>query len=182
MDANDVIADGRVARVRELKTEVARLKSELAAAQNSLAAWERHFDWAVLAARDADRLPQGGRIVIVDGWNVQLGARGPNGTPRARRERVLDSARRHLAANPLDFVWVVFDGPRENAEEPEAGRLRTYFTGGEGAQRADRAICDYLHMLVLAGRHARALVVTDDKRLRRSVEALGFECFAAESF
>ena len=182
MNANDVIADGRVAHVRELKAEVARLRSELAAAKNALASWESHFEWAVAAARDADRLPPDGRVVVVDGWNFQLGAHGRGGAPAVRRGHAVDAARRHLAANPHDFAWVVFDGPRENAEESADARLRTYFTGGEGLQRADRVICDYLRMLRLVGRSVRVMVVTDDKALRRQAASLGAEILPADSF
>ena len=182
MNANDVIADGRVDRIRELKAEVACLSAELSATKNALASWERHFEWAVVAVRDADRMTPDGRIVVVDGWNFQLGSRGRGGVPAVRRGRAVDAARRHLAANPHDFVWVVFDGPRENAEESADARLRIYFTGGEGSQRADRAICDYLRMLRLAGRNSSVILVTDDDALRRQAASLGAEILPADSW
>ena len=57
MNSNDVIRDTRVAHVRELKAEIARLKSELSDALDELGAWRAHFDLAVLAARDAAAVP-----------------------------------------------------------------------------------------------------------------------------
>ena len=70
MTSNDIVRDARIAHVRELKAEVARLKAELAAAQQACATWEHHFALALAAARDVDRLPNGGTMLILDGWNI----------------------------------------------------------------------------------------------------------------
>ena len=51
MTSNDIFQDARVAHVRELKAEVARLKAELAAAQEACATWEHHFALALAVAR-----------------------------------------------------------------------------------------------------------------------------------
>ena len=74
MTVNDIVKDARVAHVRELKAEIASLKASLAAAQAACAAWESHFALALAAARDAARLPDGGDVLILDGWNIVYNA------------------------------------------------------------------------------------------------------------
>ncbi|MCQ2388726.1 MAG: NYN domain-containing protein [Kiritimatiellae bacterium] len=166
MNAQGIFADARVAHVRELKAEVARLKAELASAQNSLRAWENHFADALLAAFDADRLEPGGELLVVDGWNAQFAA----GVDKDRHA-VVDAAKAWLAAHPKARAWVVFDGDRANARCE--GRLRVSFTGGQGPHRADKAICDFVHMLRRTGRATPVTVVTRDKDFRKKAEALG---------
>lgn len=178
MTAHDIFTDSRVARVRELKTELYRLNGELAQTRAELEGLRTHFALALAAARDAETLPEGGRLAIIDGWNALLGSAS-----------LLTSAERHLAdaprkrgilrahvrtwldAHPLDRAWIVFDGPQADGETE--GRLRVSFTGGEGPHRADRLICDYLRMCRYAGTAHRIHVFTEDADFRRAAAALG---------
>lgn len=164
MTANDVIRDSRVEHVRELKAEISRLKEQLSAANNELGEWRAHFDLAVLAASDAARVPNGGRIVIVDGCNLLFN--------EFRRDKPALLA----AASAIDagFVWVVFDGPRENAQCD--GRMRVSYTGGTGTQRADRLVTDYVRMLRRSGDRHEVVVVTGDRDFRKAVEKEGATC------
>ena len=52
MTTNDIIRDSRVAHVRTLKAELARVTAARDAARQQVAAWEHHFALAVLAARN----------------------------------------------------------------------------------------------------------------------------------
>jgi len=166
VNSQALFADARVAHVRELKAEVTRLKAALASAQNSLRAWENHFGEALLAAFDADKLEEGGELLLVDGWNMQFAV----GIAKDRHA-VVDATKAWLVAHPKARAWVVFDGNRENAWCED--RLRVSFTGGEGLHRADKAICDYIHMLRRTGRVTPVTVVTRDKDFREKAEALG---------
>ena len=176
MDAQGVIDESRLTHLRELKTAVARLKSENAVLRDENAALKAHLDFAILAARDLAALEGDARLVIVDGWNLVLGAR-KFGLDRTRlfaqakdRKDLEAQARRHLAERPQDLVWIVLDGPRFATWTD--GRLRVSYTGGEGAHRADRFICDFLRMAAFRGDVSRISVVTNDKDFQRSVNRL----------
>ncbi len=164
MNSNDVIRDARVEHVRELKAEIARLKAGLSAATDELGEWRAHFDLALLAAADAAKVPPGGRIVIVDGCNLLF------------NEFRRDKAALLAAAGAVEagFVWVVFDGPRENSRAE--GRMRVSYTGGTGTQRADRLVTDYVRMLRRAGDTHEVVVVTGDRDFRKAVEKEGAKC------
>lgn len=166
MDAQDVILGSRVAHVRELKTEVARLKADNARLRDENAELREHFGMALLAAEDLSALAPGGRFVIVDGWNMILGSR------RLARDRdeLVALARRHLDEHPGDFVWIVFDGPRENSRTE--GRLRITYTGGTGPHRADRFVCDFLRMARLSGDISRIDVMTNDSDFAKEVRRI----------
>ena len=166
MGAQDLILGARVAHLRELKSEVARLKSECAALRDENAALNAHMELAALAARDLAALPPGGRLVIVDGWKLILGAKKEAKDPAELVER----AKRRVAENPADRVWIVFDGPKENSRVD--GGVRISYTGGKGPHRADRLICDYLRMARLSGDVSRLEVVTNDKDFRRDADRL----------
>lgn len=177
MTSNEIFQNSRVAHVRELKAEVARLREELAQTRAELEGLRSHFALALEAARDADRIPAGGRLVIVDGWNALLGSASVL-PPAERRlpipekeERLRALVRTRLDAHPLDFAWIVFDGARPGGTSED--RLRITFTGGEGPHRADRLVCDYLRMRRLSGSAQTVLVVTDDRDFRHEAESLG---------
>ena len=55
------------------------------------------------------------------------------------------------------------------------GRLRVSYTGGTGAHRADRLVCDYLRMRRYGGQKGRVVVVTNDKDFGKEAERLGAE-------
>ena len=165
-DSQDIMLGARVAHVRELKAEVAALKADNIRLRDELESLRSHFDLALTAAADLRRLSGGGRMILVDGWNLILGAH------REARDRDELVARweRHLAEHPSDAVWIVFDGPREHAEN--RGRLRISYTGGTGAHRADRLICDFLRMASYLGLADRVEVRTDDRDVLRTVRRL----------
>lgn len=166
MSAQDVILGARVAHLGELRAEVARLKAENARLRDENAALAHHFDLALLAAEDLRTLPPDGRLVVLDGWNLVLGAQKEAHTPEELVARTKD----YLSAHPSDRAWIVFDGPSENAFAD--GRLRVSYTGGTGLHRADRFIVDFLRMARYRGDLARVKVRTFDKDLRRAVTRL----------
>ena len=61
-------------RVRELQTALSRAAAENTRLREENEMLKAHFDLAVLAAADLAALPEGGKLVIVDGWNMILGA------------------------------------------------------------------------------------------------------------
>ena len=166
MNAQDMIEAARLVRVRELQTALTK-----AAAKNLRLKTENemlfaHFDLAILAANDLAALPPDGRLVIVDGWNMILGA---NKVAKDRAELVAQ-AKAHVAEHPSDFVWIVLDGPR--ASSSVDGRVRVSYTGGVGAHRADKFICDFLKMARFRGDIRRVEVRTDDKDFKKEVKRI----------
>ena len=164
--------DSHLTRMRALKDENARLKDELARACQERDSLRQHFALALLAARDAERLPPGGTLLIVDGWNAILGSENVriNGET-GWREQLNDIVAKRLEKNPNDLAWIVFDGHDVNGATE--GRMRTSYTGGTGAHRADRLVCDYLRMRKYAGANGSVTVVTNDKDFRKEAERLG---------
>lgn len=166
MGSQDIMLGARVAHLRELKTEVAALKAENARLRDESAALSAHFDLALLAALDMRDLPNDARLVIMDGWNLILGAKKEARSPEELESR----ARRRLGERPDDLVWIVFDGPRACSRVD--GRLRVSYTGGTGPHRADRLICAYLRMARLSGDISRIEVETNDRDFLREVGRL----------
>ena len=58
--------------IRELKAEVAKLKAENSKLHDENAQIHAHLDLALTAARDLESLPDGGKLVLVDGWNLLI--------------------------------------------------------------------------------------------------------------
>ena len=166
MKSQQIIMDSRVAHVRELKTEVARLRAENASLRAENEELSHHLDLAMLAAEDLRGLSPDGKLVIVDGWNLVLGAENEAKSP----SELIEQAKRHLGDCPQDFVWIVFDGPRENSRVE--GRLRVSYTGGTGPHRADRFICDFIRMARFRGDISRIVVKTHDKDFSKEVNRL----------
>jgi hypothetical protein len=50
--------------------------------------------------------------------------------------------------------------------------MRITYTGGEGVQRADKMICDYLRMANFAGKISNVEVLTRDKKLIAEIEKI----------
>ena len=174
MTTNDIFRDTRVAHVRELKAEVARLKEELARTRAAHAGLEGHFALALAAARDAERMPPNAELLIVDGWNAVIGTRRLDDAARhARRDRLVADLRACVATDPRLRVWALFDGAEMRAEAEADGRLRVGYTGGTGAHRVDRMVCDYLRMRKILGLNHAVTVVTDDKDFAKEAAALG---------
>jgi len=166
MRSQQIIMDSRVAHVRELKTEISRLRAENSALRAENEELSHHLDLAMLAAEDLRGLSPEGKLVIIDGWNMVLGSKNEARNPA----ELIDQAKRHLGDCPRDFVWIVFDGPRENSRVE--GRLRVSYTGGTGPHRADKFICDFIRMARFRGDIAKIVVKTHDKDFAKEVERL----------
>lgn len=161
-----MIEAARLVRVRELQTALTKAAAENLRLKTENEMLFAHFDLAVLAANDLAALPPDGRLVIVDGWNMILGA---NKVAKDRAELVAQ-AKAHVAEHPSDFVWIVLDGPR--ASSSVDGRVRLSYTGGVGAHRADKFICDFLKMARFRGDLRRIEVRTDDKDFKKEVKRI----------
>lgn len=166
MSSQDLMMLSRVVHVRELKAEISRLKAENSSLRDEMASLKAHFSLALTAMEDMRSVPDGGKTILVDGWNVILGAK----KDAHSRGELLAKWRKHLEDNPGDFVWIVFDGPVENVENE--GRLRVSYTGGTGPHRADRFICDYVRAVRYLGLPGRIEVVSNDRDLLKSVSAI----------
>ena len=161
-----MIEAARLVRVRELQTALTKAAAENLRLKTENEMLFAHFDLAILAASDLAALPPDGRLVIVDGWNMILGA---NKVAKDRAELVAQ-AKAHVAEHPSDFVWIVLDGPR--ASSSVDGRVRVSYTGGVGAHRADKFICDFLKMARFRGDIRRVEVRTDDKDFKKEVKRI----------
>ena len=166
MKPQQIIMDSRVAHVRELKTEIARLREENTTLRTENEELSHHMDLAILAAEDLRGLSPEGKLVIVDGWNMVLGSQNMAKNPA----ELMEWAKRRLGDRPQDLIWIVFDGPRESSRVE--GRIRVSYTGGTGPHRADRFICDFLRMARFRGDVSRIEVVTRDKDFLKSVTRL----------
>ena len=161
-----MVEAARLTRVRELQTALTNAAAENRRLREENETLAAHFDLALLAMGDLAALPPDGRLVVVDGWNMILGSK-----KEARdRDDLVRQAREHAAAHPSDFVWIVLDGPRAAASAE--GRVRVSYTGGVGAQRADRFICDFLRTARLRGDLKRIEVRTNDKELMKDVRRI----------
>ena len=197
MTAQQIMQDSYLVRMRALKDEVARLKDELQLACAERDSLRQHFALALLAARDADQIPPGGALLVVDGWNAIFGsirlkrldeqiadqaAPVPESPPahptQGWRKQLIAVVRQWLDARPDDRAWIVFDGPRATGKT--SARLRVSYTGGKGAHRADRLVCDYLRMRRYDGRKGKVIVVTNDRGFRLEAERLGAETTGIE--
>lgn len=159
MNAQDVILGSRVAHVRELRGEVGRLTAENAALRAECDSLKAHFDKALLAAMD---LRDGEPLEIWDGWNLILGAQ------KEAKDRADLIAQAKATGRR---VWIVFDGQDENVHLLGAN-VRLSYTGGAGAHRADKFICDFIRMAKYLGLSDRITVRTNDKDFRRAVQRL----------
>jgi len=175
MNAQDMIAASQLTRSRELQTQLLKAAAENRRLAEENAELKAHLDLAILAAEDLRTLPEGGTLVIADAWNLILGARAGGellGSTRQPHDppALIVQAREYLDSHPLDFVWLVFDGPRENARVE--GRLRISYTGGVGAHRADKFICDFLRMAKFRGSLDRIRVESRDRDFTKAVKRL----------
>lgn len=166
MDAQDVIQESRLTRVRELNWQIDKLRAENAALRDENAALKAHFDLALVAAKALEKGP----LEIWDGWNLILGAQ-----KEARdRDDLLAQAKKAVAGDPALRVWIVLDGRDENVTLP-AANIRVSYTGGTGEHRADKFICDYLRMAKYLGLADRVSVRTHDKDFAKTVARLKAE-------
>ena len=166
MNAQDMIEAARLVRVRELQTALTKAAEENRRLREENEMLAAHFDLAVLAAGDLAALPPDGRFVVVDGWNMILGSK----REAKDRDDLVRQAQEHVAAHPSDFVWIVLDGPRASSRVD--GRVRVSYTGGVGAHRADKFVCDFLRMARFRGDVRRIEVRTNDKDFRKDVKRI----------
>lgn len=163
MGSQDIMIASRLHHVRELRAQAAALKADNVRLKDRLAALEAHFDMALLAAEDLRSLAPGGKMLVVDGWNLILGA----AREAVSRKEIVEKARSRVESGEYAKAWVVFDGERESVSY--TGEVRVSYTGGEGAQRADRFICDYLRMAKYLGLADSVDVWTKDKDFLKTV-------------
>ena len=174
MTSQQIMQDSHMTRMRALKDENARLREELSRACEERDSLRQHFALALLAARDAERMPPDAELLIVDGWNAVIGTHRLDAAAcKAGRDRLIAGLRARAAADPRLHVWALFDGAEMGAAAEAGGRLRVGYTGGTGAHRADRMVCDYLRMRKILGLNHAVTVVTDDKDFAKEAAALG---------
>lgn len=166
MSAQDAIIGARAVHIRELKAEIAKLRAENQRLRDEAQSLKTHFDLALVAARDLDSLGEGGRIVVLDGWNMILGSQ----RTAMSREELVRQAKAMAAANPNDRVWIVFDGPHASSAVEDGVRIT--YTGGTGPHRADRFVCDFLRMARWLGAADRVEVRTGDRDFLAEVRRL----------
>ena len=170
MSSQDIMMFSRMTHVRELKAEIARLKEDNSNLRDENASIKARFSLAITVMEDLRALPGPGKMVLVDGWNLILGAK----KDAHSREELIAGYRGYLDANPDDSVWIVFDGPKESVVNE--GRLRISYTGGSGPHRADKFICDYLRAAKYLGLSGRIEVKTNDRDIRKTACAGGACC------
>lgn len=165
MNTQDLMIGAKIAKARELRLENEKLKAENAALKAEMDSLKAHFDLALIAAKDLEK----GEIEVWDGWNLILGAK------KEARDKLelIAQAKVKVKGEGQGVgkkVWIVFDGKDENVVEEE--NVRISYTGGEGEQRADRFIADFVRMAVYLGLGERVTVRTNDKELNKRVEKL----------
>lgn len=204
MTSGCIIEDSRVARVRELKAELAQTKARLAAALNDRDALSAHFALALAALRDFEQLGVDAHLRIIDGWNAILRGRNvsklssdeisklkaeylavlgivPSLAPNHPLPQATPPTPLPTAPGPQSVTtWIVFDGPEENSYR--SGHYRVTYTGGNGPQRADRMILDYVHAALILGLDVSRIVIeTADKALGKKLKTFGAEVVACSS-
>ena len=157
MSAQDAIIGARAVHIRELKAEIAKLRAENQRLRDEAQSLKTHFDLALVAARDLDSLGEGGRIVVLDGWNMILGSQ----RTAMSREDLVRQAKAMAAAN---------DGPHASSAVEDGVRIT--YTGGTGPHRADRFVCDFLRMARWLGAADRVEVRTGDRDFLAEVRRL----------
>ena len=166
MDVQSVLSLSKVTLVRQLKAEMSKLKAENMRLHDENASLLAHLDMAIAVAVDLSCVAADGRFIIVDGWNMILGAR----KSATGRKDLLRQVREHVAQRPQDFVWIVYDGPRRSSVVE--GRIRVSYTGGTGPHRADKLVCDFLRMARLRGDISKIELRTSDKDFMKEAKRI----------
>ena len=186
MKSNDIIADARVMRLKELKLSLADVKARLAKMEAERDLLSAHFSLGLAALRDFERLPEGAGLRIIDGWNAILRFRNvsklsADDISRLKKEYLAglgvtppsdadDSV--HPESLPPVATWIIFDGKVANSYR--CGEYRVTYTGGTGAHRADRMILDFVNAARILGLDvSRITVETSDRDLARRIAAAG---------
>lgn len=163
MNTQDLMIGAKIAKARELRQENEKLKKENAALKAEMDSLKAHFDLALIAAKDLEK----GTLEIWDGWNLILGAKKE---ARDKQELVAQAKVKVEGLGLERKIWIVFDGKDENVVEE--GNVRVSYTGGEGSQRADRFIVDFVRMAKYLGFRDKVAVRSNDKELLRKVNKL----------
>ncbi|MCQ2368127.1 MAG: hypothetical protein MJ109_03840 [Kiritimatiellae bacterium] len=171
MNTQDLMIGAKIAKARELRLENEKLKAENAALKAEMDSLKAHFDLALIAAKDLEK----GEMEVWDGWNLILGAKkeAKDKLELIAQAKVKVRGKGEGQGEGVGVgkkVWIVFDGKDENVVEEE--NVRISYTGGEGEQRADRFIADFVRMAVYLGLGERVTVRTNDKELNKRVEKL----------
>ena len=186
MNSNDIIADARIMRLRELKSSLDDVKARLAKVTAERDMMSAHFSLGLAALHDFERLPDGAVFRIIDGWNAILRLRNvsklaPEDISLLKKEYLAGlgiepppDAGATVCSGDLPPVttWIVFDGKVANSYR--CGGSRVTYTGGTGAHRADRMILDFVNAARVLGLDvSRMTVETCDKDLIRHVLSAG---------
>lgn len=173
MNTQDLMIGAKIAKARELRIENEKLRKDNAALKSEMEALKAHFDLALVAAKDLEQ----GELELWDGWNLILGAKKE---AKDKLELVAQAKVKVKGEGQGEGegqgqgeqrkIWIVFDGKDENVVEEEGVRIT--YTGGEGAQRADRFIVDFVRMAKYLGLRDKVKVRTNDKELLRKVSKL----------
>lgn len=161
MKTQDLMIGAKIAKARELRQENEKLRGENAALKAEMDSLKAHFGLALIAAKDLEK----GELEIWDGWNLILGAK-----KEAKDKLELVAQAKVKGEGQGRKIWIVFDGKDENVVEEEGVRIS--YTGGEGSQRADRFIIDFVRMAKYLGLRDKVKVRTNDKELLRKVSKL----------
>ena len=123
-------------------------------------------------------MPETKPTFILDGHNILYASRLAflehlvDGHPgSAAREALVQRLVRAFNA-PGPEVCLYFDGS-EPVTEVHSDRVRVIYSGGDGEQRADRAILRHVSQHVAAGDVASVVVVTRDIKLARRARKRG---------
>lgn len=162
MNTQDLMIGAKIAKARELRLENEKLREENTALKSEMESLKAHFDLALIAAKDLEK----SELEIWDGWNLILGAKKE---ACDKTDLVTQAITLTQSPNPKK-IWIVFDGKDENVIEEEGVRIS--YTGGEGSQRADRFIVDFVRMAKYLGLRDKVKVRTNDKELLRKVSKL----------
>lgn len=123
-------------------------------------------------------MPEPKLTYILDGHNVLYAMRqafleqlaeGHPGTA-AREELIRRLVRALSPSGPAVFLY--FDGREPGIESPSE-QLRVIYPGGDGDQRADKAILEQVKEHLRAGKQAQLVVVTRDLKLARRARKRG---------
>lgn len=128
-----------------------------------------------------------GRTFILDGHNILYATRpafleqlveGHPGT--AAREALVQRLLR-VFTTPDHEVWLYFDGIDPH-RECRSGQVQVIYPGGDGDQRADRAILRQVTERAARGDAATVIVVTRDIKLARRARKRGAGIMAPAEF
>ncbi|MFU8822263.1 MAG: NYN domain-containing protein [Gammaproteobacteria bacterium] len=132
-------------------------------------------------------MPETTPTFILDGHNILYAARPAflehlvDGHPGTAAREALVQRLLLAFASPGPEVCLYFDGS-EPMTEARSDRVRVIYSGGDGDQRADRAILRQVSLHAAAGEVAALVVVTRDIKLARRARKRGASVMAPGAF